>query len=139
MRGQSVPDQQQRPAAELAAEVGEEVDELHFVETVAHDAEVHSTSTPVPAIGQDRADGELLPVERMSEHRCSSTRSPGPPDRGPLRNAAFIEENYPCTPGLRFFLLPPTSGTSIVRPSARRALAPANWVVAGSSPCAEGS
>src|SRR5271157_2685862 len=103
MRGQSVPDQQQRPAAELAAEVGEEVDELHFVETVAHDAEVHSTSTPVPAIGQDRADGELLPVERMSEHRCSSTRSPGPPDRGPLRNAAFIEENYPCTPGLRFF------------------------------------
>ena len=67
VRGQSVPDQHQLLAPELAAELGEEVDELHLVETVAYDAEVHSALSPIPAVGQHRTNRELLPIERMGE------------------------------------------------------------------------
>ena len=103
VRGQSVPDQHQLLAPELAAELSEEVDELHLVEAIAHDAEVHSALPPIPSVGQHRTNGELLPIERMGEQGCLSTRRPCPSYRRALRNATFIKENYPCAPGSSFF------------------------------------
>jgi hypothetical protein len=124
MRRQAVPDEYHASASQLTPQMGKAVYQLGLVVAVRHDAEVQASAFAVPTICQDRADGELLPVERVGKYRRAPPRRPCPANGRTLRNGAFIEENYPRAPGFRFFLRPPRFQPSIVRPSAHHVPGP---------------
>ena len=61
------------------------------------------TAPAVPAEGQGRGDGELLPVERVDQDGGVAARRPRAPDWGALRDPAFVLEDEPGAPAASVF------------------------------------
>lgn len=95
VRGQAIPDHDDAAPAELALEVGEELDEGHVVVTARAGLEEEPTAPEVPPEGHGDGDGELLPIEGVDQDRSFAAGRPGAPDRRPLRDATLVLEDDP--------------------------------------------
>ncbi len=95
VRRQAIPDQDDAPPAELALEVGQEVDEGEVVVTAWTRLEEKTAAPKVPAEGHGDSDGELLPIEGVDQDWCFAAWRPRAADRRPLRDAALVLEDDP--------------------------------------------
>jgi hypothetical protein len=84
VRRQPIPDQDQAPPGRVAFEGVQKGDEPRGVIAPGARLEDELTAPAVPAEGQGRGDGELLPVERVDQDGGVAARRPRAPDGGAL-------------------------------------------------------
>ncbi|MGA2612243.1 MAG: hypothetical protein ABSG38_02145 [Spirochaetia bacterium] len=96
MRGQTIPNQDDLLAAKLSSQLDKELNQLLVGEAPRDHTKVQPTLLPIPAVADGAADGKLFPIERIAYNGRLASGCPCASDRGFLRNAAFIKENYPC-------------------------------------------
>ena len=103
VRRQTVPHQSRFLSAEVTFEILEERDQAFRGITAGASLKVQTATPSVPAETQRATDRKRLPGERMDQDRRFSSRRPGPPDRGPLGDAAFVLEENPGFPAPSVF------------------------------------
>lgn len=103
VRRQTVPNQSRLLAAEVAFEILEERDQAFRGITAGTRLKIQPAAPSVPAETQGGTDRKRFPGERMDQDGRFSSRRPGPPDRGPLGDAAFILEENPGFPAPSVF------------------------------------
>src|SRR6266511_2676148 len=95
VRGQAVPDQDHRLAAQVATQLGEVLDEAFGVVAARFGLEDQLGSAAVGAVGQYAGPRHARPGEPVGQHRCLATRRPGAPHDGQQRESTFVLETDP--------------------------------------------
>src|SRR5256884_2651074 len=88
--GQPVPYQNRFPAAQLSAKLLQKDNQTLRVVTASASLKKQTAATPVPPITESGSNRHLRPIEGVNQDRCFAFRRPGSPDRGALRDSAFV-------------------------------------------------
>lgn len=103
VRRQTVPDESRFLSAEVAFEILKEQNQAFRGITAGAGLKVQTATPSVRAETQRGTDRKRFPGEGMDQDGRFSSRRPGPPDRGPLGNPAFVLEENPGFPAPSVF------------------------------------